>query len=115
SVELELIRSAQPSHLSIRENAQQLRLERHWHFSNLIDQKRSAVRLLEHTLASSNSAGEGAALMPKQLAFDEGFRYCSRVDRNKRLGFTTAQLLDCPGNDFLARSAFTGDHHGHVT
>src|SRR5688572_26861442 len=57
--------------LEALDRAKELRLEREIEIADLVDEERSAVRLLEDTLANADRARERTALVPEELRLEE--------------------------------------------
>ena len=57
--------------LAVLQDVQQLGLERRLHFGDLVEEDRPGVGLLELPDARRGGAGEGAFLVPEQLALEE--------------------------------------------
>lgn len=53
--------------LMVLNEAQQLHLQQWWNVANLVEKERSAIGLFDVTDALLDGAGEGSALVPKQL------------------------------------------------
>src|SRR5690606_27158759 len=62
---------AEPAHLAALEDAEQLGLEVLRQLAELVEEDGAAVGLLEDAGAAGDGAGEGAALVPEQLALDQ--------------------------------------------
>ncbi|MNV48309.1 hypothetical protein D3C71_1402080 [compost metagenome] len=62
---------AQALQLAALQHAQQLGLHRQRQLADFIEKQRAAIGALELALALADGAGEGAAHMAKQLAFDQ--------------------------------------------
>jgi hypothetical protein len=67
-------RTAQPLEFSLLEYAKEFRLQFEWHIANFIQEKRASVCQLKPANLLSDRAGEGAALVAKQLAFEQTAR-----------------------------------------
>jgi hypothetical protein len=59
-VELDVLRSAEPTRLTFLEHAQQLGLERDRHLGDLVEKERASVGHLEHARPRTRRAGERA-------------------------------------------------------
>ncbi len=53
--------------------------------------------------------------MSEQFAFQQVLRNCGAIDRMKHLVLPATVLIDCPRDDFLARSRFAEDQDGDIT
>ena len=57
---------------------------------------------------------KGAPNVSEQLAFQKCFRDGPTVDADDLLILAKAVVMDCFGDEFLARTRFAGDQHGTV-
>src|SRR5262249_21919433 len=73
-----------------------------------------SVGLLERAHASRRGAGEGALLVPEELALDEVLRDRSAVDDDERPIMTRALLVQGVSQDVLARAGLALEEHGGV-
>ena len=62
---------ADPHDVAVHQHPQQLGLERRRHLAHLVEEQRAAVGRLEQPLAGAVGAGEGAALVAEELAFEQ--------------------------------------------
>jgi hypothetical protein len=102
------------THLRALDRAQQLRLEREVEVSDLVDEQRAAVRLLEDALARRDGAGEGAPRMTEQLGLDQRRRHGRAVEHHERAMGARARLVQRLGQDLLARAGLTLDDDRHA-
>ena len=72
------------------------------------------IALLEFADALHRRAGECAALVTEEFAFEQLFRNGGAIDREKRLLISIAVMINGAGNKLLARAAFTGDERGRI-
>ena len=72
------------------------------------------VALLEFADALQARAGEGAAFVAEQFAFQQGFGDGRAVDGEEWLGAAPAVAVDGPGDELFAGAALAGDEHGGV-
>src|SRR5262249_50245884 len=70
NVELDLFTAAQPACTTVLENSEKLRLKRHRHLGDLVEEECSAVRELEDAGSGARRASERTRLVSKDLAFD---------------------------------------------
>jgi uncharacterized protein YoaH (UPF0181 family) len=70
--------------LAVRQHAQQPRLQVERHVADLVEEQRAAVGLLEAAAARGLRAGEGAALVAEELAFEQVLRDRRGVDGDER-------------------------------
>ena len=94
------IRSDLPYH-TILQHSQQLDLHRGGRLPNLIQKNRPSLRLLKKATLLADGAGEGAALVPKQLRLEQVFRKCAAVDGDK-LSSTSGVVVDRAGDQLLS-------------
>src|SRR5208337_3301822 len=91
-----------------------LSLECQRHVADLVEEDGTAVALLELADAASVGPGEGALLVPEQLALEQVLRDGRTVERQKRRPSPAAVLIDGAGDQFLTGAALAGDQHGDV-
>src|SRR5579864_7773550 len=75
-------------------------------------ENRAAVALLELADAAAVGAGEGALLVPEQLALQQVLRDGRAVEGQERGLSAGAVLVDGAGDKLLAGAALPGDQHG---
>jgi len=88
--------------LAVRQHAQKPHLQVGRHVADFVQEQRAAFRLLEAAATLSLRAGEGAALVPEQLRFQQVFRNRRRVDRDERPGRARAVPMERARDEFLA-------------
>src|SRR3546814_8782279 len=93
-VGLDRLRAADGHELARLEHAQQPRLRVHGHVADLVEEQRAALRLLETTGRPLLRTGEGAALVPEQLGFDELARDRRHVDGNEGTGPSWPEIVE---------------------
>src|SRR5580698_3205760 len=96
------------------QQTQYLRLQRDGHVSDLVQQDRPSVTLLETADATAVRAGESALLMPEELAFEEVVWNRRAVQRKERCFRASTVLVDGAGDELFARAAFARDEDGDV-
>ena len=96
------------------QNAQQPGLRFQRHVADLVEKQAAALGLLEPPDMTGIGAGEGAALMPEQLAFDQLARYRRHVDGDEGAVSALAVIVKRPGDQLLAGTRFAADHHRKV-
>ena len=69
-VDLDRLRTADPLELLLLQDAQQLRLELERDLADLVEEQRAAVGHLEAADLLGDGAGEGAPLVPEELALE---------------------------------------------
>src|SRR6185437_2465161 len=89
--------------------AQQLRLQRAWHFADFVDHQRTAVGEFEETLLGAHGARKRSLLVPEQLAFQKRLGQRGAVDDDQRLIDPATCAVQRPSNQFLAGTAFALD------
>ncbi len=87
------------------QKSQQLDLQGQGNVSNLVEEKGPALRLLDLTLCRFDRAGESASLIAEEFGFEQVFRNGGAVDRDEGALCPRRFLVDCAGEQFLARSA----------
>ncbi len=100
--------------LSLLQDAQQLCLGHGVHLADLVKKHRAALGLLELTHAPGRGAGEGASLMPEQLALYERLGDRRTIHRDERAFASGAVDVDGPSDELLAGAAFALDQHRDV-
>ena len=96
------------------EHAQNFRLRRGRHVADFIEKNCTAVALLKLADALQGRAGERAALVAEQFAFEQLLGNRRTVHRQKRLRAAMAVMINRAGDEFLARAAFAGDERGGI-
>ncbi len=96
------------------QHAQQLGLHRQRQLADFVQQQRAAVGQLELAAALAQRAGERAAHVPEQLAFDQVLRQGGAVERNQRLLGTVRAGMDGLRDQFLADAGLAADQHRQV-
>ena len=100
------LRGPNSQHLAIDQDAKQFGLSGCRHFAGFVQKKGSAMRGLKQTLAGSICSSKGSSFMPKEFALQESFSESRTVDCNQGLLGPAAVPMNCPGDEFLARSSF---------
>ena len=95
-----------PFEAAFLEKTQQLCLERQRKAIDLVQEQRPATRHLKLAFHARVGSGEGALLVPKELAFDECFRDRSQVDVDERTRVSFAADVDGPRKQALTGSRF---------
>src|SRR5262249_53968456 len=70
-----------------------------------------AIRALEAAFAPAVGAGERAALMAEQVAFDQAFGACGAIDGDESPVAARRERTNHARRTFLAGSAFAGDEN----
>ncbi len=81
------------------------------HVANLVEENRAAVRLLEAADAPQFRAGERAALVAEQFAFEQRFGNRRAVDGDERRLRAVAVLVNRARDEFLAGAGFAANQH----
>ncbi len=84
------------------------------HIADLVQKDRAAGALLELADAAAVGSGEGALLVPEQLALQQRLGNGRAVDRQEAPGCPRAVLIDGPRDQLLAGAALAADQHGDV-
>src|SRR5262249_30136010 len=88
--------------------------KRELEIADLVDEERTAVRLLEHASPHRYGAGEGASLVAEELRLDEVRGHGGAIEDDQRTCSPRACLLGRLGEQLLARSGLTLENDGHV-
>ena len=110
-VDLARFRRSDSHHQPVGKHAQQLGLRSRRHLAGLVQKQRAFVGGLEQTLAGAVGAGERAALVAEQFAFEQGLGEGGAIDRDERLGGARAAAMDRAGDQFLAGAGLARDQH----
>src|SRR4051794_12550937 len=94
------------------EDAQELGLNRRGHFANFVEHQRALMSLLELADFPLRRAGESAALVTEQLAFEQRLRERRAVEADERTFFSRAGEVHGPRDKLFAHTAFAADQHG---
>jgi hypothetical protein len=109
---LAVVRLAQPSVRRLLQHPKELHLEPEGQVGYLVEEERAAVGLLEEPALVGVGVGEGALLVPKQLALDEVFGNRPAVDRDEGLRRAGRAVVDGPRHQLLADARLARDEHG---
>ena len=99
---------------AILEHAQELGLHFERRFADLVEQERAAVGLLEEPAAIGRGAGEGAADMAEEFAFDHARREGRQAGGDERAIATAAVRMDGTGGELLAGARLARDQDGQI-
>ena len=113
-VDADRLVAADALELLLLQRAQQLRLRLERHVAALVEEQRAAVGGLELALAPRDRAGEGAALVPEELALDQLAAERRAVDLHHRLRAPRAPVVERVRDQLLAGAALAADEHRHV-
>lgn len=100
--------------LTLLQNPKQPGLGLWRHVSNLVQEKRAALGLLEPPGTSLGGTGKCPFFVSKQLALDEFTRNGGHVDGNEGAIAPATVIVERPGNQFLARPRLTRDQNRQV-
>ena len=100
---------AERAHLPLLEHAEDLRLERHRHVADLVEEERPASRLDEEAGPRFARVGERATGVSEQLALEERLRHRRAVDRDEGAVGSAAAPMNRVREHLLARPALAGD------
>src|SRR5260370_6724548 len=79
------------------------------HIADLVQKHGSVVGQLEAAYALRNRAGESAALVSEQFAFQQSGRNGRAVELDESIGLACAQVVDRARDQFLAGAGFSID------
>src|SRR5688572_18174645 len=79
---------------SILKHSQHLRLERHRHLGQLVEEQRSAVSQLEQAHLLAIGAGKGSFAVAEHLRFEQLLGNRRAIDRNQTLSGAAAMLVN---------------------
>ena len=100
--------------LAIGQHAQQAGLGLGGHVTDLIEEQRAAIGLLEAPAAQRRGAGEGALLMAEQLRFHQVLGNRRHVECDERLGGARRVLMQRLGHALLAGAGLAVDQDGDM-
>src|SRR5581483_5784795 len=106
--------AAYPFDYPLLKNPQDLGLRRRAQVPDLVQKKGPPVSLLELPWPGIHSRGD-SLLDSEKLALDQGFRQRRAVQRHERTASAWTGVMQRFSRLFLARPAFAGDQHVHLT
>ena len=106
--------AADPLHLPLLEDTQQLGLERGAAFTNLIEEQGAAIRQLKTSFTLTHRPGKGAFLMAEQFAFQQGVRQRRAVKFDEGGASPWRMVMDGVGDQLFPGAAFAAYQHGGV-
>src|SRR5437763_777481 len=80
------------------QDTQQARLRLDRHVADLVEEERTALRLLEPADRTRGGAGEGPLLMPEELALDQLAGNGGHVDGDEGSGAPLAEIMQRAGD-----------------
>ena len=110
-VDANRLRIADAFKLLLLQHAQQLDLQVVRRGVDLVQEDRAGVRRLEPADAVIDRAGEGAANVPEQLAFQQALAERAAIDLDVRAGAAAAEAVDGGGDQFLAGARLAQQQH----
>ncbi len=93
------------------QHPQQPGLQRQRHVADLVQEQGAAVGLFEAPDMPALGAGEGAGLMPEQLAFQQLGRDRRGVERDERFARARGLAMQGVGHQFLAGAGLASHQH----
>ena len=100
--------------LALLEDAQQLRLGRHGHLADLVEEDRALIGHLEAATALGHRTGERTLLMTEELGLEEGLWERSTRDLDERPGAAVRVEMERLGDELLAGAALAGDEDRRI-
>ncbi len=113
-VERARLERAEPEDGPLLEDAEELRLDRERHVADLVEEDGAARRLLEEPELHLVGPGEGALLVPEELALEERLRERGAVDSEEGLLAARGARVDRVRDDLLPGPRLAEDEHVHV-
>src|SRR5690606_8021785 len=105
---------ADPLDLPFLQEAEQLDLQRQRDVAYLVEEQRAAARLRDLAFGRLDRPGEGALLVPEQLAFEQALGDRSAVDRDAGAAAAAARLVETAREQLLAGAARAEQHDRDV-
>jgi hypothetical protein len=100
--------------LALLEDAEQLGLHGEGKLADLVQEEGAAGGELEAAALESVRAGEGAALVPEELGFDERLGQGGAVEGDEWTVGTRAGVVDGAGQHLLPGAGLAAEQHGRV-
>ena len=111
-VDRDRLAAAQPLDAAFLQQPQDLGLDAEGHVADLVEEDRSAVRLLDLAHPAVGRPGERPLFEPEELAFQQVLRDGDTVDDLEGLVRAQAVGVDRAGDQLLARARLAADEHG---
>ena len=108
------LRIADALELALLQHAQQLHLQLRRGGIDFVQKNRAGVRRFESARAIGDRAGERAAHVAEQFAFQQTFAQRAAIHAHKRARAARAKLMHRLGDQFLARAGFAQQQHRGV-
>ena len=106
NIHVNRLRSAHAFESSFFQHAQQLRLNRQWQLSNLIQKQGTPVRQVHFAHFARTRSRERALLVSEQLVLHQPFRNRRAIQRHERLFAPRRQMMNRERKQFFPRAAF---------
>ena len=113
-IDLDLLPPADALDDLVLQEAQQLDLQRMRQIADLVEEQRALIGALDLADGLLHRAGEGAALVAEQLAFQQVLRDRAAVDGDERLLGARPEVVQRLRQRLLAGAAFAQQQHRHV-
>ena len=110
-VDLPRLPVAQRRHLALLEDAQQLRLHRHRHVADLVEEDGAPGGGLEESALVLRRTGEGAAAVTEELALEQRLGQCGTVDGDEGFAGAGARPVNAAGDQLLAGPGLSFHEH----
>ncbi len=114
NVGLDQFIAAQTFKLLLLQYAQQFGLKLQRHVAHFIEEQRAFIGQLETSNPLRAGPGKRAALMTKQVAFQQPGWHGGTVHFYHPAGITPTQVVNCAGNQLLTGSGFAENQDGAV-
>ncbi len=112
--DVDLVGAADAGELPALEHAEELRLQREVELADLVEEERAVAGGLEVAHLPARRAGEGAALVPEELALEEGSGDGAAVEADEGPVGARARRVDRLGDDLFARAGLAGQQDVHA-
>jgi hypothetical protein len=106
-IDTDAVWAAEPLELSFLEYPQQFGLKLQGKLTNLIEEEGSPVGQLKASGLRSYRTRERSPLVAEKLAFQQAGGNRGAVQLDEGSVSSPAMIVNCPGDDFLARACFT--------
>ena len=101
---------AEPFDHAVLQRTQQFCLGRERHAVDLVEKERAAIGVLDLADTDLRGAGEGAGLMPEELALDHGLRHRRTIDGDVVGLGTAAEIVQAARDQILADAGLAIEH-----
>src|SRR5205085_1698891 len=99
---------------AVLQDVEQFRLQRRLHLADFVEQKSSAVGLLELPDAGICRACEGAALVPEELALEELSGKCCAIHLDERAVAARGSLVNRAADQLFSHAALAANQDADV-